>query len=71
VSKIVNGASLQLRYGAAPKQIVLLLHGFGSNSADMISLAPHWQVSMPTRSRPGRFSRTGDRNLHGSETAAV
>jgi phospholipase/carboxylesterase len=47
VSKIVNGASLQPRSGAAPKQIVLLLHGFGSNGADMISLAPHWQDSLP------------------------
>jgi phospholipase/carboxylesterase len=47
VSKIVNGASLQPRSGAAPKQIVLLLHGFGSNGADMMSLAPHWQDALP------------------------
>lgn len=47
MSKIVNGASLKPRLGAAPKQIVLLLHGFGSNGADMISLAPHWQDAMP------------------------
>jgi phospholipase/carboxylesterase len=26
---------------------VLLLHGFGSNGADMISLAPHWQDALP------------------------
>lgn len=47
MSKIVNGASLQPRSGAAPKQIVLLLHGFGSSGTDMISLAPHWQDALP------------------------
>jgi phospholipase/carboxylesterase len=47
VSKIVNGASLQPLSGGAPKQIVLLLHGYGSNGADLISLAPQWQQSLP------------------------
>ena len=47
MSKIVNGASLQPRSGGAPKQIVLLLHGYGSSGADMISLAPHWQETLP------------------------
>jgi phospholipase/carboxylesterase len=47
VSKIVNGASLQPLSGGSPKQIVLLLHGFGSNGADLISLAPHWQRELP------------------------
>ena len=47
MSKIVNGASLQPQSGNAPKQIVLLLHGYGSNGADLISLAPHWQRSLP------------------------
>ncbi len=45
--KIVNGASLQPLSGAAPKQIVLLLHGFGSSGSDMIALAPAWQQSLP------------------------
>jgi phospholipase/carboxylesterase len=45
--KIVNGASLQPRSGGAPKQIVLLLHGFGSSGSDMISLAPTWQQALP------------------------
>lgn len=45
--KIVNGASLQPRSGAQPKQIVLLLHGFGSSGTDMISLAPAWQQALP------------------------
>jgi phospholipase/carboxylesterase len=47
VSKIVNGASLQPLSGGRPKQIVLLLHGYGSNGADLISLAPHWQRDLP------------------------
>ena len=45
--KIVNGASLQPLSGAAPKQIVLLLHGFGSSGSDMIALAPTWQRGLP------------------------
>ncbi len=45
--KIVNGASLQPLSGAAPKQIVLLLHGFGSSGSDMIALAPAWQRALP------------------------
>lgn len=47
MSKIVNGSSLQPLSGASPKQIVLLLHGYGSNGADLISLAPHWQRQLP------------------------
>ncbi len=47
MSKIVNGSSLQPLSGAPPKQIVLLLHGYGSNGADLISLAPHWQQALP------------------------
>ncbi|MES2493010.1 MAG: dienelactone hydrolase family protein [Pseudomonadota bacterium] len=45
--KIVNGASLQPKSGGKPRQIVLLLHGFGSSGSDMISLAPSWQQHMP------------------------
>ena len=47
MSKIVNGNSLQPRSGGAPKQIVVLLHGFGSSGADMIALAPQWQEALP------------------------
>lgn len=47
MSKIVNGASLKPRSAAAPQQIVLLLHGYGSSGADMIALAPHWQDALP------------------------
>jgi len=47
MSKIVNGSSLQPLSGGAPKHIVLLLHGYGSNGADLISLAPHWRHALP------------------------
>ncbi len=47
MSKIVNGKSLKPRSGGEPKQIVVLLHGFGSSGADMIALAPHWQEALP------------------------
>jgi phospholipase/carboxylesterase len=47
LSKIVNGSSLQPLSGGAPKQILLLLHGYGSSGADLISLAPHWRQSLP------------------------
>ena len=47
MSKIVNGSSLQPLSGGSPKQIVLLLHGYGSSGADLITLAPHWQRDMP------------------------
>lgn len=45
--KIANGASLKPLSGSAPKQIVLLLHGFGSSGSDMIALAPTWQRNLP------------------------
>ena len=33
--------------GGSPKHIVLLLHGYGSSGADLITLAPHWQRDLP------------------------
>jgi len=33
--------------GDAPKQVVILLHGYGSNGQDLISLAPYWQRALP------------------------
>ena len=47
MSKIVNGASLQPLAGGAPRRIVLLLHGYGSDGQDLISLAPQWQPALP------------------------
>lgn len=45
--KIVNGSSLQPLAGGSPRRIVLLLHGYGSNGADLISFAPHWRQLLP------------------------
>ena len=47
MSKIVNGSSLQPLSGSKPKQIVLLLHGYGSSGADLIAMAPHWRQALP------------------------
>ncbi|MGB3795642.1 MAG: dienelactone hydrolase family protein [Alteraurantiacibacter sp.] len=47
LTKIVNGASLQPKSGKSPEQIVLLLHGYGSNGHDLISFAPMWQDTLP------------------------
>jgi len=47
VSKIVNGASCQPLSGGPPRQLVLLLHGYGSNGADLISFAGEWQTILP------------------------
>ncbi|NCP12681.1 MAG: phospholipase [Sphingomonadales bacterium] len=44
---MTNGASLKPRSGNKPKNIVLLLHGYGSSGADMIALAPQWQDALP------------------------
>jgi phospholipase/carboxylesterase len=33
--------------GNAPKQIIVLLHGYGSNGQDLISLAPYWAPAVP------------------------
>ena len=31
----------------APKSLVVLLHGYGSNGEDLIGLAPYWQGALP------------------------
>ncbi len=45
----LDGPSLSPLSGGAPKQLVVLLHGYGSNGADLISLAPMWRQSAPRR----------------------
>lgn len=47
MTKIVNGSSLQPMSDGKPRQIILLLHGYGSDGADLISLAPQWQRTLP------------------------
>lgn len=43
----MNGSSLQPLSGQTPQKIVILLHGYGSNGADLISLAHHWRSGLP------------------------
>jgi phospholipase/carboxylesterase len=33
--------------GQAPRSLVILLHGYGSNGDDLIGLAPHWRAALP------------------------
>ncbi|HEV2867514.1 MAG TPA: dienelactone hydrolase family protein [Allosphingosinicella sp.] len=58
---ITSASRLAPASGRAPRQIVLLLHGYGSNGADLISLAPHWRPLLPDAlfvapNAPGRVS---------------
>lgn len=43
----LSGPMLPPRSGAAPKQLMVLLHGYGSDGADLISLGHHWGPMMP------------------------
>ena len=43
----LNTYSLKPTSGNKPKQVVVLLHGYGSNGEDLISLAPYWQKALP------------------------
>lgn len=39
----LNHYTKQPTSGGKPKQVVVLLHGYGSNGRDLMSLAPYWQ----------------------------
>ena len=43
----LDGPRLAPASGGAPKKLVILLHGYGSNGADLIALAPHWRQAVP------------------------
>lgn len=43
----LSGPSHPPRGGAKPKQLVVLLHGYGSNGDDLISLAPFFAQALP------------------------
>lgn len=43
----LSGPGLAPLSGGAPKQLVVLLHGYGSNGADLIALAPMWRQLIP------------------------
>ncbi|HEY3694990.1 alpha/beta hydrolase [Phenylobacterium sp.] len=43
----LGGPQVAPASGGAPKQIVVLLHGYGSNGEDLIGLAPYWREALP------------------------
>jgi phospholipase/carboxylesterase len=44
---ILTGPSVPPKSGGAPHQLAVLLHGYGSDGADLIGLAPYWQDGLP------------------------
>ena len=53
---LLTGPTSPPSSGAPPRSIVIFLHGYGSNGADLIGLAPYWRDACPTLSswRPTR-----------------
>ncbi len=47
MSVFLDGPRLPPARGGKPDALVVLLHGYGSNGADLISLAPYWQKALP------------------------
>jgi phospholipase/carboxylesterase len=43
----LDGPVLLPAAGGDPKRIIVLLHGYGSNGADLLSLAPYWRSALP------------------------
>ena len=43
----MNHYTVLPKSGDKPEHIVVLLHGYGSNGRDLISLAPYWQEALP------------------------
>ncbi|WP_454716127.1 alpha/beta hydrolase [Caulobacter segnis] len=46
-SLMLDGPSAAPASGGAPKSLVIFLHGYGSNGADLIDLAPYWAQALP------------------------
>jgi phospholipase/carboxylesterase len=44
---ILDGPRMPPARGGKPDALVVLLHGYGSNGADLINLAPHWTKALP------------------------
>jgi phospholipase/carboxylesterase len=44
---VIDGPRLPPQGGGKPNLLVVLLHGYGSNGADLISLAPYWAKLLP------------------------
>ena len=43
----IDGPRMPPAAGGRPTSLVILLHGYGSNGADLISLAPYWAKLLP------------------------
>lgn len=43
----LDGPRMPPKRGGKPDSLVVLLHGYGSNGADLIELAPHWAKALP------------------------
>ncbi|HUK59298.1 MAG TPA: prolyl oligopeptidase family serine peptidase [Stellaceae bacterium] len=43
----MTGPSRRPANGAAPKKLVVLLHGLGADGSDLIGLAPYWAALLP------------------------
>jgi phospholipase/carboxylesterase len=43
----IDGPRMPPARGGKPDSLVILLHGYGSNGADLISLAPYWAKLLP------------------------
>lgn len=43
----IDGPRMPPARGGKPDALVVLLHGYGSNGADLISLAPYWAKALP------------------------
>src|SRR5690348_6893044 len=43
----LDGPRMPPARGGKPDSLVVLLHGYGSNGADLISLAPYWAKALP------------------------
>ncbi len=44
---LLNGPTSPPASGGAPRAIVILLHGYGSNGDDLIGLVPYWRAALP------------------------
>ena len=43
----IDGPRVAPASGRAPRSIVILVHGYGSNGEDLISLVPYWRTALP------------------------
>jgi phospholipase/carboxylesterase len=47
MAQILDGPVLSPKSGGKPKQLVVLLHGYGADGNDLVGLAPEWAPLLP------------------------